>query len=777
MRNSKEFSMSKGGKNTVARIFCNRPDEKHLMKEKPIKISSDLMDIKAFEKSRQLELLRYEVRKLTDQLQDKRDRLAEAKDLMEADLEGNKIKNYLQAQNRVELMKMRYMDARNTARYFKRIIQTLKKDIFEMGQRIQTMQKTRREKAVVVEDLAKIRADQMKPFHAMVEQKMREFESTLRRKKKEHVEQNRETIQKCNAETKVESVEEERPGCVCRGTLARQQAAEYGNMQTGSRDILSRVEEEHARYTRLCQQLEESNNHYDMLHDDLGRLRGELQVLMYDTKAPGMRVFMLSGKCMGERCMLEGDPIKDMEVIWNKTEKLIEQYGGKKVDEEQYEKKDITNFAELRLPGDNLRTTLRSLDYRSHDNLLLGLDDTQVGYVSRDDIKKRAADILKPKKKGGSQNRVNTDRDFLAMRVTRDKIQEGQKRVSEGDWSAARFLFEEALGASSDPHDVKNVQLILDEVKRYQTCAIAADCTPSTGVDWDDLLERRPVESLFESWHDTPQSVFFIRHEHHTLPTHDDIAGHVRFSVGRRILSHQFRSGKIRELHCSLVTPSMLLGVLEDQRMREDGVVLYFRSYSDHEKMFVMQPGTLKELSCRPDGWDIDEPLAEQLGEGEVILRQYAQIWLKSLERDDLRLYDPACSTGQFLSSMRSAVPKAHLIGQDLSAQMVSYAKKRLDEIHCGNAIEPKVPENSVDVCFVRFLNSEVVKVKDVLTILEPLSRRVKVGGHLIIFGHTPVLLSAADLRRMHGWRVEQSLGGGAQWGGVFQFYVVKRVL
>ncbi|KAK7505037.1 hypothetical protein BaRGS_00003607, partial [Batillaria attramentaria] len=253
-----------GGKNTVARIFCNRPDEKHLMKEKPIKISSDLMDIKAFEKSRQLELLRYEVRKLTDQLQDKRDRLAEAKDLMEADLEGNKIKNYLQAQNRVELMKMRYMDARNTARYFKRIIQTLKKDIFEMGQRIQTMQKTRREKAVVVEDLAKIRAgaeldykhcqDQMKPFHAMVEQKMREFESTLRRKKKEHVEQNRETIQKCNAETK---------------------------------DILSRVEEEHARYTRLCQQLEESNNHYDMLHDDLGRLRGELQVLMYDTKAPG----------------------------------------------------------------------------------------------------------------------------------------------------------------------------------------------------------------------------------------------------------------------------------------------------------------------------------------------------------------------------------------------------------------------------------------------------------------------------------------------------------
>jgi len=65
--------------------------------------------------------------------------------------------------------------------------------------------------------------------------------------------------------------------------------------------------------------------------------------------------------------------------------------------------------------------------------------------------------------------------------------------------------------------------------------------------------------------------------------------------------------------------------------------------------------------------------------------------WLKSLGRDDLRLYDPACSTGQFLSTMREALPKAYLIGQDLSAHMVSFAKKRVDEIYCGNAVQPKV--------------------------------------------------------------------------------------
>ena len=71
--------------------------------------------------------------------------------------------------------------------------------------------------------------------------------------------------------------------------------------------------------------------------------------------------------------------------------------------------------------------------------------------------------------------------------------------------------------------------------------------------------------------------------------------------------------------------------------MREDGLVVYFRPFSDNEKLYVMQrmmgdltdgelvfpfpvlqPGTMKELSCPPDGWEIDEPLAEQLGEGEV---------------------------------------------------------------------------------------------------------------------------------------------------------------
>ena len=75
-----------------------------------------------------------------------------------------------------------------------------------------------------------------------------------------------------------------------------------------------------------------------------------------------------------------------------------------------------------------------------------------------------------------------------------------------------------------------------------------------------------------------------------------------------------------------------------------------------------------------------------------------------------------------------------------------------------------------------RFLNSEIVKTADVMDLLLPPSRCVKVGGYLVIFGHTPVLLSAAELRVMSGWELVQSVAGGARWNGLFQYYVCRRL-
>ena len=53
-------------------------------------------------------------------------------------------------------------------------------------------------------------------------------------------------------------------------------------------EVLNRVQEEHTRYRRLCDQLEESNVLYDTLCADLDDQREELASLTYHPAPPSM---------------------------------------------------------------------------------------------------------------------------------------------------------------------------------------------------------------------------------------------------------------------------------------------------------------------------------------------------------------------------------------------------------------------------------------------------------------------------------------------------------
>ena len=86
----------------------------------------------------------------------------------------------------------------------------------------------------------------------------------------------------------------------------------------------------------------------------------------------------------------------------------------------------------------------------------------------------------------------------------------------------------------------------------------------------------------------------------------------------------------------------------------------------------------------------------------QEILREYSRQFLLSLGQPDLHLYDPACSNGVFLQAMKVALPRCRTIGQDLSPNMVAYAARRLDEVHCGDCRIPAVGQASVDVVFCR---------------------------------------------------------------------------
>ena len=69
-------------------------------------------------------------------------------------------------------------------------------------------------------------------------------------------------------------------------------------------------------------------------------------------------------------------------------------------------------------------------------------------------------------------------------------------------------------------------------------------------------------------------------------------------------------------------------------------------------------------------------------------------------------IYDPACSTGEFLEDFKKKFPESYTIGHDLSQEMVNYAKDFVDEACCCNAIDSPLKEKSVDLMFLRFLNS-----------------------------------------------------------------------
>ena len=106
---------------------------------------------------------------------------------------------------------------------------------------------------------------------------------------------------------------------------------------------------------------------------------------------------------------------------------------------------------------------------------------------------------------------------------------------------------------------------------------------------------------------------------------------------------------------------------------------------------------------------------------------------------------------------------------------MANHASKRTDEAHCANAATPKIKPGSADVVYIRFLNSEVVKTSEAETLLHALLPTVKSRGYIFIFGHTPVLLSSANLRCLQGFQLRQCVGILENESGMFQYYGLEK--
>lgn len=317
------------------------------------------------------------------------------------------------------------------------------------------------------------------------------------------------------------------------------------------------------------------------------------------------------------------------------------------------------------------------------------------------------------------------------------------------------------------------------EKELYKKFLISAVTTPCK-LNIDDVLGRK-AETCREQTHNFPQTIFIIQKEGFPI------------IAGRKIMSLLFIEKKINAPHCSQITASMLLGFLKRKHHTATQVEITYHPFNDEEKLGIfdtlikdrlaeisfpfkyMDLTTRREKQCAPTGWNINPQKAQNLSNGENHFRNYTIKYFKDLIKKVSILYDPACSTGEFLHSLKQNFPGCKTIGQDLSAEMIEYAKNFVDETYTGDAINSPLPDCTVDIMFLRFLNSEIVTTPKALRLYKNLIGKVKNGGYIVLFGHTPLLLTPKQLTNNGELRLIHANGFNPDSGSIFQYYILRK--
>ena len=296
-------------------------------------------------------------------------------------------------------------------------------------------------------------------------------------------------------------------------------------------------------------------------------------------------------------------------------------------------------------------------------------------------------------------------------------------------------------------------------------------------VDFN-LIKQRDLDYIYDKIYNLPQAIFCIKIKKNII-------------VGRKLRSELSINGKINAAHCSKITPSMILGVYKSKEQKGKDVCVSFYPMTEEERIstfniiksdinneinFLFQERdyyTNQVEKTDKFGWSLNPNKVKYLGYGETHLRKYTNNRFVDIFNNNVRVYDPACSTGQFLYDIKKKYPQITTIGGDLSKQMIDYAKDYLDEWECCNAKDSKIEENSVDVLFLRFLNDQVVSKYQAKKILPNVLKKLKTNGIAVAFGHTPVLLTKKQFEKF-GLKVEQCMA--YQDDVIFQYYVMRKI-
>jgi len=277
-----------------------------------------------------------------------------------------------------------------------------------------------------------------------------------------------------------------------------------------------------------------------------------------------------------------------------------------------------------------------------------------------------------------------------------------------------------------------------------------------------------------------PQHIFFI----------DNYRGVNLF--GRKTISALSTENKINSTHCSMITCHMILGVLKDYAYENRNIMIeyypltkgekvaIFRDLSKDRLVNIFYPFLYKDFATGNEnkitalsGWSFNPKRLINLSHGEEHFRQFTIELIKDYYFEGIVIYDPACSTGEFLYTLKQKYNGCVTIGHDMSSEMVEYAKDFLDYYSCVNAINSPVDDGSVDMLFLRFLNSEITTKEEAKLYFMVLYKKVKAGGHIICFGHTSVLLEV-DFIKLLGMDIISCNGYCSDRDALFQYYILK---
>lgn len=266
--------------------------------------------------------------------------------------------------------------------------------------------------------------------------------------------------------------------------------------------------------------------------------------------------------------------------------------------------------------------------------------------------------------------------------------------------------------------------------------------------------------------------------------------------VGYKILVDYFKNkGNGFSDIDSRITVDMLLGIYEKIQIEKGKVSIKFYSLESSEKRYIFNlikrkvdveicyPIVLKTESCRMPRWEeiwagrsmakTEEENIEFLSNTEPHLRKYTEEVLKKNDMHKFVIYDPACSTGEFLEYVKQKFKDAYTIGHDMDENMINIAKKRVDEFACCNAFESSIESEYVDVLALRFLNYAVVNRVEAEKLFKQLVKKVKKGGLVVCFGHTPVLLSGLFFEE-YTVEIIGKVGYEEASDSIFQYYAMR---